>query len=664
MDTLTNGHQPAAATPAPEERIIPLTQARAAGRRLSQDETRGLGGFGLQVIIPPPGEDKDWSMEALGRDAFRNLKPAQLVARLVRLSPEFGRATFDYLRMANPGWEAKAYRAGSDDAPDTRAQAAVDAFMDHLADRHGSADVPINRLMVGMWLRGACFVELVMDRAGRMPIDLATPDPYSVRFRLDDDPEYGQVWTLGQRQNGVFVPLDRETVRYVPVDPLPGNPYGVAPAGPGLFPAVFLLTFLHVLQRVVAQQGMPRLDIRILTERLLQVLPPNQRTNPTVVQEFVTTAVDAVANAYAKLEPDQAYVHTDDIEMGQPIGTVGDDLLGGVGGIVETIERMNVRGLKTMPLLFGITDAVSEANANRQWEIHAAGIKAIQHLAETPLSRLLTLALEAQGIAANVEFRFSELRSAEELRDAQTLNQKLVNAQLLEALGYESHEGAGLYATAMSRRRMRSQSRRKPSRRTTQRTLRRATPRTSIRSQGRIGETCSRRFALRLIRWAMPRQATFPRPWRSRSVTFPMRWRRGMKPCRSGPGCSMPRWSIGMHPRDRVALLRGAASLPLSVRAGCAGFARSGAAARLPRHPDDERRDAGAQPRERRPERRPVGASGASAAEAGVRGRVRIGGRRAHDGWASRLGHGGWVALRAVPLSARVRPGRGRRHDE
>ncbi len=51
--------------------------------------------------------------------------------------------------------------------------------------------------------------------------------------------------------------------------------------------------------------------------------------------------------------------------------------------------------------------------------VKAAGIKSIQQLAETLLERLLNLALQVQGIAARVRFRFAELRAAELLRDAQ-----------------------------------------------------------------------------------------------------------------------------------------------------------------------------------------------------------------------------------------------------
>jgi hypothetical protein len=97
-----------------------------------------------------------------------------------------------------------------------------------------------------------------------------------------------------------------------------------------------------------------------------------------------------------------------------------------------------------MPLLMGITDGVSEANANRQWEIHTAGIKSLQHLAEALLEHFFELALQAQGIQANVEFRFAELRAAEELRDQQTLQLKITNYQALVDGGYVDRDEASL----------------------------------------------------------------------------------------------------------------------------------------------------------------------------------------------------------------------------
>jgi hypothetical protein len=121
--------------------------------------------------------------------------------------------------------------------------------------------------------------------------------------------------------------------------------------------------------------------------------------------------------------------------------------MGGSGQMIEALERMATRALKSMPLLMGITDGVSEANANRQWEIHAAGVKTVQHYAETLLGRLLGLALQVQGIVATVKVRYAEVRAAEELREAQTFLLKLKGAVLAERLGYFTADEAAEYAT-------------------------------------------------------------------------------------------------------------------------------------------------------------------------------------------------------------------------
>jgi hypothetical protein len=86
--------------------------------------------------------------------------------------------------------------------------------------------------------------------------------------------------------------------------------------------------------------------------------------------------------------------------------------------------------------------ATSETNANRQWEIQAAGIKSLQHLLETMLERLFALGLQAQGIQTDVTFRFAELRAAEMLRDAQTEMMQIANERAKYEAGWTSQDEA------------------------------------------------------------------------------------------------------------------------------------------------------------------------------------------------------------------------------
>jgi hypothetical protein len=116
--------------------------------------------------------------------------------------------------------------------------------------------------------------------------------------------------------------------------------------------------------------------------------------------------------------------------------------LGAVDALIKALERMATRALKTMPLMMGLDQSTNETDSNRQWEIHAAGIKSIQHYAESLLEHLLTLALEMQGIQARIEFRFAELRAAEELRDEQTRTMKINNARAEYEAGWISQDEA------------------------------------------------------------------------------------------------------------------------------------------------------------------------------------------------------------------------------
>lgn len=429
--------------PSPSKPVIgraPSASPRAlGGGRVSVDLTDSVL-TGSWMIVPPADYESHWRTFNLDAATLDRMAPARLIEMLADLSPEISRAVWDFQRLCNPGWECKAMLMASDD-PDERAQQALDAFLTELRTLYGAEDVVWGRLFMGAYLRGAFAAEMVLDRRGRLPIDFATPDPYSIRFRKRKDDERGVVWQAGQWQGADFVPLDTPTFRYVPVDPAPGVPYGRPLAAPALFTSIFLLGLLHDLRRVIQQQGYPRLDIGLAFEQLLAQWQADPGDHESL-NAFIQAAVTAVEDAYGALEPDDAYIHIDGITVNRPVGAVDASSLSGIDGVIDKLELMATRALKSMPLLMGITESTTETNANRLWEIHVAGIKSLQHLAENMIEYLLTLALQAQGIQARVEFRFAELRAAELLRDAQAEQMQIGNWKAKFDHGWVSQDEA------------------------------------------------------------------------------------------------------------------------------------------------------------------------------------------------------------------------------
>lgn len=449
---------PSPPMPEPTPRLMPPRSARAlagktvkpgdkaqkvklAAGRTSVDDTGDAFAF-TSMVAETEDAHSQWATLDLDAQSLMRSSPSQLIDLLCEVSPEVSRALWDFLRMCNPGWEVKAHKPGTHD-PDDKGQEALDLFLKQLKDMHGSADLPINRLFMSAFRRGAICSELVLDQGGRVPIDLAVPDPSLIQFKSFKDPVRGKIWKAGQQVGNDFIDLDIPTFRYAGIDTMPGKaPYGRPIANPAIFVAVFLVALLHDVRRVIQQQGYPRVDVVVDLQALVQAFPA-QAGDPEAFRDFVNTIIDEVKEQYSSLQPDDAYIHTSAIQVNQPVG-VDASSLGAISTLIATLERQAVRALKTMPLIMGITDGVSEANANRQWEIHAAGIKSLQHIVEAMLEYQFELALQAQGIQADVEFRFAELRAAEELRDQQTLAVKVQNYGALLGANFVTREEASM----------------------------------------------------------------------------------------------------------------------------------------------------------------------------------------------------------------------------
>jgi hypothetical protein len=418
--------------------------ARGLAGRVSMDHPFDGGWSGAVNFLAPVSNDDYFRKHSFDRKTIDSISSTKLMELLADASPDVSKALWDFLLLCNPGYEYKVMKPGGK-TEDTTGRAVI---ADFLAQLHGPYAAPnvvpfdqiIASLFMGVFLRGAFLAELVLDEAGREALEIATPDPAVVTFRRISDAARGRVWQLGQHQNGNFVPLDRETVAYIPIHPFPGQPRGRAMAAPALFTTLFLIGLLHDLRRVITQQGYPRHDINIKLKEILAMMPEEDQGDATKTEEWINKVTAMVEDAYAGLEPDDAWVHLDAFELGKPVGAGDKNALGGIGDVIKALERMAVRALKTLPLLMGINEATSETHANRQWEIYAAGIKAIQHPCETLIERFLNLVLQVRGMAAIVEFRFAELRAAERLRDAQAESLEITNEARKRDEGWQTQD--------------------------------------------------------------------------------------------------------------------------------------------------------------------------------------------------------------------------------
>lgn len=438
------------ASPATTPRLPLITLPRQVGHaraRVSLDSPDSLF-FGSFASVAAPDYEQEWRVGQFDDRTLDRIDTPELLLRLVDLSPEVALGLWNYLRFSNAGWTAKAYRmGGAEKVEDARAQAAVDAFLAQIKRLYGSVDVVLNRLYLAAFLRGAFLAELVLDAAGRVPVDLATPDPKTVQFEKRADPIRGQVFVPYQMQGGRRVYLDGETVRYVPLDPAPGSPFGRAIASPAVFACLFDMGLLRDLKRVVQQQGYPRLDIKIVGENLGAWVSPEVAADPEAMARHTAELIRQVETEYSRLAPEDAFVHTSAVELGRPVGAIDSSSLGAVDGLTRYLERKLVRAVKSCAFLFSLSESTTETQATRQYEAHQAGIQAGQHLCESLLEHMLTVALQVQGIQAKVEWRFAVVRASEMLRDTQVAEAKMRVAALGWALGYWSQDEAAAYAT-------------------------------------------------------------------------------------------------------------------------------------------------------------------------------------------------------------------------
>ena len=127
--------------------------------------------------------------------------------------------------------------------------------MSDIGDNFGTK---LERIISGIFMGGAIFIEVVFDLDATDFVDLAIVDPLQARFQRRHDEVRGQYWQLGKEENGLFSPITDPTITYRPINAIPGRPFGRPLANSAIFPLVFLLGLMKSARQVIEAHAWPR----------------------------------------------------------------------------------------------------------------------------------------------------------------------------------------------------------------------------------------------------------------------------------------------------------------------------------------------------------------------------------------------------------------------
>lgn len=389
-----------------------VVRRRSRGRQTGDDVLFGAG-LGLEQVVPKPSPTNSWRTLDIFRKNYLDL-PYELLAQIaLDLSPQVNKGLYDWLRFGNPGYLMKEDNA--------RAESANLDFIGLLNGYYGSFKSHLDTMWAGIFTTGGLFVELVLDEGGRSPIDLAVNNPIKAEFRRERHGVRGTIDRLGMQTRLGWRYLDDDPlVKYIGFDKLAGSPYGRPIIGPAVYAGLTLLALIQILQKVLANQGLSRMDYELDAEELLRLIDrnPDIAGDDEATAQFISEQLDKVKNVLENLEPDSDYVHLSTVKVNYGTSPIQTDTRG-LDTIINNLQRDVTNGIKSISSLSNVLDSTTETHIRSQLEYYVAAIQSTQDEVADVLSQFFNIGNQVQGIRSETMFSFYKQRTADKKADAE-----------------------------------------------------------------------------------------------------------------------------------------------------------------------------------------------------------------------------------------------------
>lgn len=354
------------------------------------------------AVLPDPSHS--WRTLEVERKNLLNLPYQRMVQIALDLSPNVNKGFHDFLRFANPG----VFMDGSD-----RAMTATQQFIRQMDRYYGSFKSHLDSIWAGIFITGGAFLELILDKGGRAPLDIAANNPNVAKFRRIRQGLRGRVWELGQGTLLEFNSLaNNPLVKYIGFDRLVDNPYGRPLIGPSVHASLFLLGLISELRRMIVNQGITRLDYELQAEELLSLIDrnPDIAGDDAATAQFIEEQIELVQAALEGLDVDSDYVHLSTVKVNYATNPTSLNMTG-IDQLVENLRIDVINGFKGIASLNNILTSTTETHGNLQVDYLVSAIQSLQDEVASIFKEFFDVGNQVQGIRSDLIFAFKRQRA-------------------------------------------------------------------------------------------------------------------------------------------------------------------------------------------------------------------------------------------------------------
>lgn len=418
------------------------------------------GGRQTQPVNPNPFANfaynfiprRQWQQFDLNRLIETQLTPLQILELLADVNPEISLAVWNQIRMVMTAWS---YTVTTPNG--TRelksAKARLDEFINSINPDSGGIDAIIASWVFTTFLQGAVAGEVVLNETLNDVTDIVAVQPHTIHFSRDGVTQKlipYQVQSLLSGQNaafaGYFVRLNPLTFGYIPLDAPPDDAYGRPPAASALQMVVFQMQLLRDLKQAAHVNAWGRVSIEVVEEKIKASVPAKlkQPGNEKELQRYVDDVISSIIASYSRLQPDDAFVHTDSIQI-NAVDYSGKTFQ--FDALLKVINAELYRALKQLPVFMGSNEGTTETHGTVQLKIYVSGITSIQKIICALLNKFSNVALRVWGIYGVAKWSFENPIPELKLDQIQADQAEAEHVAYLRDQGWISQDEASIRIT-------------------------------------------------------------------------------------------------------------------------------------------------------------------------------------------------------------------------